>query len=73
MAVASIIKCPGGDDDVAAIRAMQDSFAGEVGVSAWNGLVVARLVAPEGAVLRRDLMAVLAALRAGPLPRLWAS
>jgi urease accessory protein len=73
VSVASIIKCPGGDDDVAAIRTMQDSFAGEVGVSAWNGLVVARLVAPEGAVLRRDLMAVLAALRAGPLPRLWAS
>jgi urease accessory protein len=72
-AVASIIKCPGGDDDVAAIRAMQDSFAGEVGVSAWNGLVVMRLVAPEGAALRRDLVAVLTALRAGPLPRLWAN
>ena len=52
---------------------MQDSFAGEVGVSAWNSLVVTRLVAPEGAALRRDLVAVLTALRAGPLPRLWAS
>lgn len=72
-AVASIIKCPSGDDDVAAIRAMQDSFTGEVGVSAWNGLVVTRLVAPEGAALRRDLVAVVTALRAGPLPRLWAS
>ncbi len=73
VAVASVVKHPGNDDDVAAIRAMQDNFAGEVGVSAWNGLVVARLIAPEGAVLRRDLVAVLAALRAGPLPRLWAS
>jgi urease accessory protein len=73
VAVASVVKHPGNDGDVAAIRAMQDNFAGEVGVSAWNSLVVARLVAPEGAVLRRDLVAVLAALRAGPLPRLWAS
>jgi urease accessory protein len=72
-AVASIIKSPGGDDDVAAIRAMQERFAGEVGVSAWNGLVVTRLVAPEGAALRRDLIAIVTALRAGPLPRLWAS
>ena len=73
VAVASVVKYPGNDDDVAAIRAMQDNFASEVGVSAWNGLLVARLIAPEGAVLRRDLVAVLAALRAGPLPRLWAS
>jgi urease accessory protein len=73
VAVASAIKHPGNDDDVATIRAMQDHFAGEVGVSVWNDLVVARLVAPEGAVLRRDLVAVLRALRAGPLPRLWAS
>ncbi len=35
----------------------QKDFAGEVGVSAWNGLLVARLVAPDGAALRRDLIA----------------
>ena len=46
-------------------------FAGEVGVSAWNGLAVARLVAPDGAALRRDLIAVLTALGGTPLPRLW--
>jgi urease accessory protein len=70
-AVASVIKYPGNDADAAAIRAMQDHFAGEVGVSAWNGLVVARLVASDGAALRRDLVAVLTALDAAPLPRLW--
>ena len=31
------------------------------------------LVAPDGAALRRDLVTVLAALQADPLPRLWAS
>ncbi len=71
VAVASIVKYPGNDDDVAAIRAAADNFAGEVGASAWNGLAVTRLIAADGAVLRRDLVAVLTALRAGPLPRLW--
>jgi len=71
VAVASVIKIPGDDDSIAAVRAMQDEFAGEVGVSAWNGLVVARLVAPDGAALRRDLIAVVTALGGQPLPRLW--
>jgi urease accessory protein len=71
VAVASVIKCPGSDADAVAVRAMQDRFAGEVGVSSWNGLVVARLVAGDGAALRRDLVAVLTALDAAPLPRLW--
>ena len=71
VAVASVIKCPGNEADAVAIRAMQDRFVGEVGVSAWNGLVVARLVATDGAALRRDLVAVLTALNAAPLPRLW--
>jgi urease accessory protein len=71
VAVASVIKYPGNDADAAAIRALQERFAGEVGVSAWNGLVVARLVASDGAALRRDLVAVLSALDTAPLPRLW--
>ena len=71
VAVASVIKYPGDDGDAAAVRAMQDRFAGEVGISAWNGLAVARLVATDGAALRRGLVAVLTALDAVPLPRLW--
>jgi urease accessory protein len=71
VAVASVIKYPGSDADAGAVRALQEDFAGEVGVSAWNGLAVARLVATNGAALRRDLVAVLTALNAAPLPRLW--
>ena len=71
VAVASVIKYPGNDSDAASVRGVQDRFAGEVGVSAWNGFVVARLVATDGAALRRDLVAVLTALDAAPLPRLW--
>jgi urease accessory protein len=70
-AIASVLKIPGDDDEVAAARAMQDDFAGEVGVSAWNGLAVARLVASDGAALRHDLIAVLTAWGSLPLPRLW--
>jgi urease accessory protein len=71
IAVASVLKLPGNDQDVAAVRAMQEHYSGEVGISAWNGLAAARLVAPDGAALRRDLVAVLTALSVGPLPRLW--
>jgi urease accessory protein len=70
-AAASVLKIPGDDDMVAAVRAMAQSFAGEVGVSAWNGLAAARLVARDGAALRHDLTCVLGAWNGGPLPRLW--
>jgi urease accessory protein len=51
-------------------RARAQTFCGEVGVSAWNGLAVARLCAKDGASLRRDLIAVIAAW-GGTTPRLW--
>jgi urease accessory protein len=70
-ATASVLKIPGDDEMVAAVRAMQQRFAGEVGVSSWNGLAAARLVARDGAALRHDLTCVLSAWNGGPLPRLW--
>jgi urease accessory protein len=71
VAVASILKIPGGDEDVAAVRALADSFRGEVAASAWNGHALVRLAAPDSATLRHDLMAVLTAVNPLPLPRLW--
>jgi urease accessory protein len=70
VAIASVLKIPG-DEAAAAAIAAKDDFAGEVGVSAWNGLALARLVGPDGAALRRDLIAVLTAFGNMPLPRLW--
>jgi urease accessory protein len=70
VAVASVLKIPGNEAAAAAIAA-RDDFLGEVGVSVWNGLALARLVAPDGAALRRDLIAVLTAFGNMPLPRLW--
>jgi urease accessory protein len=71
VAVATVLKIPSTDKDVAAIHAIADNFAGEVGISAWNGLAVVRLVAPGGAALRHDLIEVLTALSPVPVPRLW--
>jgi len=68
IAVASVLIAPAGEATIAAVRALE--FAGEAGISAWNGLALARLVARDGAALRRDLIAVLAALGHG-VPRLW--
>jgi urease accessory protein len=71
IAIASVLKVPADEKAVAAVRALEKGFAGEVGVSAWNGLAVARLVAPDGAALHHDLISVLTALGDVPLPRLW--
>jgi urease accessory protein len=68
IALATVLVAPAGEAALAAVRALD--FAGEVGISAWNGIAVARLVALDGATLRHDLIAVLSALGTG-VPRLW--
>ena len=68
IAIATVLVAPAGEGTLASLRALE--FAGEVGISAWNGIAVARLVARDGAALRHDLIAVLAALGA-QVPRLW--
>lgn len=70
IAIATVLVAPGGEAQLAAVRALEDQFSGEVGISAWNGIAVARLCAKDGARLRHDLIAVLAALGT-PVPRLW--
>ena len=64
-------KCPATTPVSRRSAPCRTNFAGEVGVSAWNGLALARLVAPDGAALRHDLVARLTALGDAPLPRLW--
>lgn len=69
LAVATVLVAPGTDAQVEAIRALE-GFSGEVGASCWNGIAVTRFCAPDGAMLRRDIVAVLGALGVSP-PRLW--
>ena len=68
VAVATVLAVPG--DEALAARVRAQTFCGEAAVSAWNGLAAARLCAKDGAALRRDLAAVIAAM-GGALPRLW--
>jgi urease accessory protein len=70
IAIATVLIAPGTATACEQVRALGEHFAGEVGISAWNGIAVARLCAKDGAVLRRDLISVLAALGT-PVPRLW--
>jgi urease accessory protein len=68
IALATVLVVAADETMLDAVRALD--FAGEAGISAWNGIAVARLVARDGAGLRRDLVAILAALGQS-VPRLW--
>lgn len=68
IAIATVLIAPGAEGQLDAVRALD--FAGEAGISAWNGVAVARLVARDGAALRHDLIMLLAALGTR-VPRLW--
>jgi urease accessory protein len=71
VAIATVLVAPADDTIVAAVRALEHQFRGEVGMSAWNGFAIMRLCAAEGAALRHDLVTVLTAVRGTALPRLW--
>ena len=70
LAIASALITPCPDDAIEAVRALEASMAGEVGISAWNDVAVLRFCARDGAALRHDLIAVLAALGVS-VPRIW--
>lgn len=65
-----VLVAPDAETRLAAVRA---ALAGaEAGASAWNGLLLARILAPDGAALRQAVMAGLECLRGGrKLPRVW--
>lgn len=70
VAIGTALIVPGDEALVERIREASESFAGEVGISTWNGFAMARFCAQDAARLRADMIAVLA--RTGAvLPRLW--
>lgn len=69
-AIGTALIVPGDEALVERIREASESFAGEVGISAWNGFAMARFCAQDAARLRADMIAVLARTGAA-LPRLW--
>jgi urease accessory protein len=70
-AIATALFVPGDNALLERIRELSDGFGGEVGVSCWNGLAMARFCAQDAARLRADMMAVLGRASHAPLPRLW--
>jgi urease accessory protein len=68
-AIATLVKlAPDAETRLDALRAVLPDFAA---ASAWDGMLLARFVAPDGAALRRAVVAALAVLRDTPLPRTW--
>lgn len=63
-----LLVAPGAETRLAAARS---AIGGAGGVSAWNGKLFARILAPDGMALRHALIPLLAALRDAPLPRAW--
>jgi urease accessory protein len=66
-----VLVAPGAEARLEAARAALADAAGEAGASAWNGMLVARLVAPAGAALRHDLIRLIETLRGAAMPRVW--
>ena len=61
---------PDAETKLDALRRVLDGH--DAGASAWDGMLVSRIAAPNGACLRAAVVAGLAVLRAGrPLPRVW--
>lgn len=53
---------------------LRDGFTAtgcECGTSAWNSMLVARLLSPSPACLRSSIIALLGLLRSAPVPRVW--
>jgi urease accessory protein len=72
-AVATLVLVdPGAEALCDPLRAALTGLPVEAGVSAWDGLLLSRIVAAEGACLRAAVVAGLALLRGGrALPRVW--
>jgi urease accessory protein len=66
-----LLVAPDAEQHLEAARAALETSLGEAGVSAWNGMLVARLAASAGHLLRADLIKLLSSLRTAPLPRVW--
>ena len=72
-AVATLMHvAPDAESRLEDLRAALDGHDAECGASAWDGMLIARMVAPGSAELRQAVISGLQALRnPRPLPRVW--
>ncbi|MCG6203819.1 urease accessory protein UreD [Rhodopseudomonas sp. HC1] len=73
VAIGTALIAPSDAALVERLRADADSFGAEVGITAWNGIAMARFCAQDAAKLRADMVAVLRRAAGRALPRLWFS
>ncbi|MGP9810082.1 urease accessory protein UreD [Rhodopseudomonas sp. NSM] len=73
VAIGTALIAPGDAALVERLREDAESFGAEVGITAWNGIAMARFCAQDAARLRADMMAVLRRAAGRALPRLWLS
>ena len=62
---------PAADALLDPLRQRLAAFAVTAGVSAWNGLLLARFASPDALALRRAVMAATTLVRGEALPRVW--
>jgi urease accessory protein len=62
---------PDAEAQVEAVRAMLDDASSECGVSAWDGILLARFLSPDPQALRSDLARFVTRFRGLPVPRSW--
>lgn len=71
-AVATVLLLsPEAEGSLEEARAEIENGQGEGGASAWNGMLVVRLAAPSGQILKNDLVALIERLRGKAMPRVW--
>jgi urease accessory protein len=66
-----VLVAPDAESRLPAARAALADSGAEAGASAWNGVLVARLIASGGAPLRTALIRLIESLRGVPMPRVW--
>ncbi len=66
-----VLVAPDAESAIDRARAALIESGGETGVSAWNGMLVARLIAPDGQALRADVVRLIETLRGRAMPRVW--
>jgi len=66
-----ILVAPDAAARLEAARAALNDSASEAGASAWNGMLLARLLAPTSQALRGDLIRLIETLRGEAMPRVW--
>ena len=67
-----LLVAPDAEAFLTPVRDALADYGAETGVSAWNGMLVARMLAPDSAALRQAVAAALNVIRAPrALPRVW--